>query len=591
VKKKPTTWTADRVASEIRALRASGIVPSQSYVVKHRADLYGAAQRYCGGFRSALILAGEDPKEVAADSRAKANTARLKWTRAAILKVIQERHAAGEPINTLAVKQAGLGGLYRAACRSFGSYAKAVEAAGIEYAEVRKINPDWSRDTVVKAINGMAAAGRDLNVSATQHYQGSLVTAAYKLFGSWDAALREAGHDPKAIRLDIDTESGKGRAFENLCNALFSVIRPHWRLDFRFQTDTGPLLPDAYDPSVDEWIDFKLAAWGMSVSSSIRKYSAHARTLRFITLHGVRASESEITFQSVFDFEREANTPVLQDIFETLHGLESDVVPSTRLEIWARVWTEEKLLKFIRELPDKDLNAHSVQQCYPREYSAVVRHFGGWYQGLDAGGLAPDDIRRRRLAYTKEDIDGFIKSRKASGDTLSAKKVTATPSGNGLYQAAVRIYGSWRDALAASGVALEDISEFTLSKEATLARVLGFIRERHTAGEPLNALLIRDNFKAEYGVACRLAGGWRQAVEAAGINYATVSAIAPPVRLGKTDIDSYIQRRHQAGLALNSTAVRRDNRPIHTAACRVVYGSWKEAIEANGIRYADVKQK
>ena len=96
---------------------------------------------------------------VAADSRAKSHNARLKWTREAILGVIQERHTAGEPINTLAIKQAGLGGLYRAACRSFGSYQKAVEAASIEYADIRKITPDWSRDAVVKAISKLAAAG------------------------------------------------------------------------------------------------------------------------------------------------------------------------------------------------------------------------------------------------------------------------------------------------------------------------------------------------------------------------------------------------------------------------------------------------
>lgn len=591
VSKKRTTWTADLVASEIRALRASGIVPSQSYVVKHRADISGAAQRYCGGFRSALVLAGEDPKKVAAESRSISHATRLKWTPKVILEVIQERHAAGQPINTIAVKQAGLGGFYRAACRSFGSYKKAVEAAGFKYADIRKNVPEWSRDAVVKAISSLAAEGHDLNVSAAQHSQGSVVTAAYKLFGSWDAALREAGHDPREIRLDINTEAGKGRVFENLCNALFSLIRPHWRLDFRVQTDAGPLLPDAHDASNNEWIDFKLAAWGMSVSSSIRKYSAHSSKLRFITLHGERVSEPGITFQSVFEFEREANTRVLKDIFETLHGLEANVVPSTQLEIWARVWTEEKLLEFVRQLPQKNLNARSVQQKHPREYSAVIRHFGGWYQGLDAAGLDMEEVRRRRLAYTKEDIDDFIKSRQARGDALSVKEVTATPSGSGLYQAATRIFGCWSEALAASGVAAEDVSAFTLSKKATLAKLLAFIRERHIAGEQLNATLIRDNFKAEYGVACRLAGGWRQAVESAGINYATVSNHAPPIRLSQTDIDSYIQGRHQDGLALNSTAVMRDNRPIHTAACRVVYGSWEAAIEANGIPYAGVKQK
>lgn len=118
---------------------------------------------------------------VAAESRAKSHAARLKWTREAILGLIQERHTAGKPINTLAIKQAGLGGFYRAACRSFGSYQKAVAAADIEYADIRKITPGWSRDAVVNAISGMAASGRDLNVSAAQHSKSSLVTAAYKL--------------------------------------------------------------------------------------------------------------------------------------------------------------------------------------------------------------------------------------------------------------------------------------------------------------------------------------------------------------------------------------------------------------------------
>jgi hypothetical protein len=547
----------------------------------------------CGGYKNALILAGEDPKAVAAESRAISHDSRRKWTHDAIIDLLQARHSADEPINASAVKQAGLGGFYRAACRSFGSYKKAVGAAGIEYAEIRKNVANWSRGAVLKAIAELATAGNDLNVAAVQHHQSSLVTAAYKLFGSWDAALRAAGQEPKAVRLDVDTEAGKGRIFENLCNALFSVIRPHWRLDFRYQTDSGPLLPDAYDAAIDEWIDFKLAAWGMSVSSSIRKYSGYAKSLRFISLHGARESEPGIAFQSVFDFESEAQSPELREIFETLHDLEADVVPSTRLEIWARVWTEEKLLEFIQQLPDKDLNARSMQHRHPREYSAVVRHFGGWYQGLDAAGLAADDIRRRRrrLAYTKEDIDDFIQSRQARGDGLSVKEVTSTTSGNGLYQAANRIFGSWGDALAASGVALEDVSAFTLSKKATLERVLDFIRERNASGKPLNAVLIRDNFKAEYGVACRLAGGWKQAVEAAGVDYATVSRNVPPVKLKKANIDSYIRHRYKEGLPLNSTSVRRDNRPIHTAACRVVYGSWKSAIEANGINYSDVKLK
>lgn len=591
VRKARTRWTAELVAEEIRAIKSSGVIPSQAYVVKHRPDLYGAAQRYCGGFRKALVAAGEDPIAIAASSRLAATTRKVKWTRATILTTLRERKHSGFPINVDAMKRDGLGGLLRAAKRGFGSYEKAVAEAGFSYADVRLQVPDWTKETVTESIGALLNGGHDLNVSSAQHLNGSLVTAAIRLFGSWDEALRQAGLDPSDIRLDVGTEAGKGRVFENLCNALFANIRPRWRLNLRFDANGGSLRPDGYDPLTDEWIDFKLAAWGMSVSSSIRKYKPHAKRLRFITLNGSRVSAPAVVFQSVFEFELEASGPVLRDIFKALHALEDEIVPGTSLDIWSTVWTKEKLIQFIRQLPSDASNALSVQRMHPREYSAVVKHFGGWYQGLDAAGLPANVIRRRRLAYTREDLEQFIEGRRADGDGLSVKAVTVTPSGNGLYQAANRLYGSWERALQASGVAHDSVNEFTLSKAAMLARLYKFIRATHAAGEPLNALYIRDHFKAEYKVACRLAGGWRHAVERCGIIYSRICVVAPPQRITKTDVDSYIRARHTAGLPLNTATVRRDNRPILTAACRAIYGSWKIAIEANGLSYRNVRLK
>jgi len=579
------------VADEIRAIRASGLVPSQKYVVKHRPDLYGAAQRLCGGFRLALLAAGEDPVAVASSSRSVSSAKKTIWTRAAILSRISERQVSGLSLNVDAVRRDGLGALLRAARREFGSYKNAVNAVGIDYSKIRLIAVDWVPEAVIVAIAQLAKGGRDLNVSAVQHENSSLVTAAIKFFGSWDAALREGGFDPKNIRLDVDTEAGKGRVFENLCDALFSELRPDWRLDFRFPTESGPLLPDAYDPSRDEWIDFKLAAWGMSVNSSIRKYAPYSSSLRFITLNGLRPSKPKITFQSVFDFEVEATTKELHEIFEILRALKADAVPSTKLAIWSRVWTKQKLLEFVQQLPSGKNNSLYVQRHHRREYAATVRQFGGWTQALEAAGLSADNIRRRRLAYTRDDIDQFIQARVSTGEGLSAKEVTATPSGNGIYQAADRFYGGWDRALVANNVAPNTVSAFTLSKQVTLARLLQFIRSRHAAAEPLNAQLIRDNYKAEYGVALRLCGGWRQAVEASGIKYSDISSNVPPTRIAKTDIDNYITTRFRAGLPLNTAAVMADNRPIHTAACRTVYGSWKAAIEANGIQYSQVAKK
>jgi hypothetical protein len=591
VTKPRTRWTAELVAEVIRGLRRSGVVPSQSYVVKHRPDLYGAAQRYHGGFRNALLAAGEDPNAVAMSSRTAAGESKTKWTSVTILATLRERQHDGLPLNVDEMKRAGLGGLLRAARRTFGSYERVVEAVGLKYADVRLTAPDWSEETVLDAISIMAGEGHDVNISTAQHLNSGLVAAAIKLFGSWDAALRQAGFDPRHIRLDVNTEAGKGRVFENLCDALFSQVRPAWQLNFRYDAPTGPLLPDAFDPATGEWIDFKLAAWGMSVSSSIRKYSLYASSLRFITLQGSRTSLPGIEFQCVFDFEPESSTPELREIFEALHLLDGEAVPGTNLDIWSTVWSREKLLLFIQQLPVSASSALAVQRSHPREYSAVVRYFGGWYQGVDAAGLPGAEIRRRRLTYTREDVNQFIQVRLARGEGLSAKAVTNTPSGSGLYQAANRLFGGWDDALMANGVSSGSMDEFTISKGATLAKLYEFIRRRSTAGEALNALYIRDHFKAQYKVAFRLAGGWREAVEACGISYERVSETAPPQRLTRQAIDAYIRDRSEAGLPLNTAAVIADNRPIHTAACRVIYGSWKAAIEANGIAYQSVKVK
>lgn len=591
VTKRRTRWTSELVAEAIRGLRLSGVVPSQSYVVKHRPDLYGAAQRYCGGFRNALLAAGEDPKAVAISSRATAGVSKTKWTGATILATLRDRQHDGLPINVDGMKRAGLGGLLHAARRTFGSYERAVEEVGLKYADVRLTAPDWSDEAVLDAISIMAGEGHDVNVSTAQHLNSGLVAAAIKFFGSWDAALGQAGFDPRDIRLDVNTEAGKGRVFENLCDALFGQIRPAWQLNFRYDAPTGPLLPDAFDPGTGEWIDFKLAAWGMSVSSTIRKYSPYASSLRFITLQGSRSSLFGIEFQSVFDFEPKSSTPELRAIFEALHLLDGEAVPGTKLDIWSTVWSKEKLLLFIQQLPVSVSSALAVQRSHPREYSAVVRYFGGWYQGVDAAGLPGAEIRRRRLTYTREDINQFIQVRLARGEGLSAKAVTDTPSGNGLYQAANRLYGGWDDALIANGIPSGSMDGFTLSKGATLARLYEFIRRRGTAGEALSAMYIRDHFKAEYKVAFRLAGGWREAVEACGINYERVSDAAPPQRLTKEDVDAYIRARSETGLPLNTAAVIHDNRPIHTASCRAIYGSWKAAIEANGIAYQAVKVK
>jgi len=110
------------------------------------------------------------------------------------------RHGAIYPANKRLVS---------AAVRHFGSWRSAIASAGIDYLEIReqaeKSRKDkirkWSKELIVKAIRDMAEAGESLAASSARRAQPGLFSAAVseRYFGSWRAAVMEAGIDYEAV--------------------------------------------------------------------------------------------------------------------------------------------------------------------------------------------------------------------------------------------------------------------------------------------------------------------------------------------------------------------------------------------------------
>lgn len=82
--------------------------------------------------------------------------------------------------------------LYEAACSLFGSWDKALRAAGLRPIDVRR-NRKWSPREVVRVIREVQRAGQLKYGSKLLRRRPELVQAAVKAFGSWRAALSEAG--------------------------------------------------------------------------------------------------------------------------------------------------------------------------------------------------------------------------------------------------------------------------------------------------------------------------------------------------------------------------------------------------------------
>ena len=121
-----------------------------------------------------------------------------KWTREHILREILRRDAAGLPL--VPVGPDGVGPAFRqAADRIFGSWPNAVAAAGFAPDRARARHP-WPPSRILTVIRSLARRRTPLTAAELRHRHGYLVAAARRSFGSWAVAVVAAGVDPQRLR-------------------------------------------------------------------------------------------------------------------------------------------------------------------------------------------------------------------------------------------------------------------------------------------------------------------------------------------------------------------------------------------------------
>jgi len=124
------------------------------------------------------------------------------WDKDEILRALRKLHRSGADLsyNALAKQKQSL---VSAAAYHFGSYHKAVERAGVDYAEVIR-RPRWDKPSIIRLIKDAKRRGEDLHWSAVTKRRDELAKGAFaslqpRLFGSWDRALHAAGLDADEV--------------------------------------------------------------------------------------------------------------------------------------------------------------------------------------------------------------------------------------------------------------------------------------------------------------------------------------------------------------------------------------------------------
>lgn len=120
------------------------------------------------------------------------------WSKNAIARAILRHYQAQQDLSYSGMSRDYLS-LLRAAVRHFGTWQAAIEFAGLNYEDIRKYKV-WTKERIVERICELHQQGEDLSWRHVCRLDPALAAATHKHhFGSWRAALEQAGLDYEQI--------------------------------------------------------------------------------------------------------------------------------------------------------------------------------------------------------------------------------------------------------------------------------------------------------------------------------------------------------------------------------------------------------
>ncbi len=320
------------------------------------------------------------------------------WDAETVIAAILGEILAGNDISYSATKKR-VPSLLRAGERAFGSWRKAIEAAGLNYEDIKKYRT-WSEERVIAVIQAHAKEGHDLSWGNTKTVlDPSLTAAALNYFDDWHKALEAAGLNPELI-----------------------AKYKRWSLE-----------------SIEEELRLRVEE-GAEVG-----YTSIKETQRGILDATYRRVESFAKLRKSVVGE----PPTAIKKMTIIENNQSILKPENR-----ESWTKEKIVEEIKNRANQNL---------PLNYKAILvenrpllrageRHFGKWSNAVEEAGICYDSIRLVQH-WNHEKVIDCIKNWKEIEENLNYTHVAQKLDAK-LAAAAIRksLFDSWDKALFAAGV-------------------------------------------------------------------------------------------------------------------------------------------
>ncbi len=202
------------------------------------------------------------------------------------------------------------------------------------------------------------------------------------------------------------------------------------------------------------------------------------------------------------------------------------IYQESEIPLEMRKWSKDAIAEEIQKLhkAEIDLNYAAIADGQVALLRAATRYFGSWRKAVEYAELNYDEIRRYR-SWTKERIVERIRDLHSGGEDLSWRFVS-TQLDPQLAAAATKKkhFGSWRQAVIASGLDYSTIRRYREWDEETILREL---RELSEKGIDLNAKSMESHDITLITAARRRFSSWDQALTAAGLDYRKIVLRTP----------------------------------------------------------------
>lgn len=160
-------------------------------------------------------------------------------------------------------------------------------------------------------------------------------------------------------------------------------------------------------------------------------------------------------------------------------------------------------------------------------YRIAENEFGSWRNLLSIAGINSEKYMRPRISRSKEDIKKEIIELNKKGVELSYETISKHYSS--LCSAACRYFGSWKKAVEESGF---DYKIYKKRLTLTSSEIISEIKKLAEEGKRLDVTFVEHNedsmIRRVYRQARkRFKGGWKEAVEKAGLDYNQIKLVKP----------------------------------------------------------------